>query len=140
MSGFNKTNIKIYPLNKTDFKASEIMTVRLPVITCFDLHSQAMHFKATSSEGISPKHASSVIGRLEVLINGVSTGSAEQEYNTVHSLIANVVVGYDKQLEQETIPMVVTFMQCLLRSQSLTIDKWHGFLGANFIVISRVLC
>ena len=143
LAGFSSNTQKIVPLNTNAFTPTQQAIFRLPVNSCIDLHSLALHFTASTTTGMLPVQSSELIGRLEVLVNGSSVfGAALQEYNTLSKVFHNLILGQDKIQEQAvystgTPPATLVYAggnsaTAYSGSVPLIVDNWIGFLGGSY--------
>src|SRR5689334_10643734 len=98
-AGMSRNTIKLTPLNSSSgLVPGSIVSFKLPTNSLVDLHSLALMFTATTSatSGTNvklPQHTSSLIQRMDVLVNGVQCGlSGCSSYGDVFNVLANLTM------------------------------------------------
>ena len=144
LSGYSSNTARINPLNATTFASGSYSSFRLPVNQVIDLHSLALHFDVTPTNGVVPVQASQLIQRMEVLVNGTSIwGGGLTSYSSLAKVMWNLVYGQDKIQEQSLYSVgtpaatiagyaAAGFAPSAGSAQHLIVDNFIGFLGGSY--------
>lgn len=98
LSSYNRNRFRLETTSSDTGSAGRIITVNLPENALLDMKSFRFFFDAVASSnstgnasnhavGLLPAHASSLISRVEVYVNGVQVQQGTSEYNTIYNVL-----------------------------------------------------
>lgn len=93
LSSYNRNRFRLETTSSDKGSAGRIITVNLPENALLDMKSFRFFFDAEASSngtgvlGLLPAHASSLLSRVEVYVNGVQVQQGTSEYNTIYNVL-----------------------------------------------------